>query len=194
MDAEKDDQALLTEKILHNFIQKIFLIPQDIDSESTDKGFLEKVFVLEKISNTIKTKPKFNEILSKYFFCLEESSIMFVVKDIMEDLPSNWGRIVTVLTLYVELKKQAFFTRNKQVNDADIRQMTKIMRLEVFDNFVQMNGNSWNDFMELFGEKKISLYKNVYRLYQIFFTYVHIFLFSYELNELIGKKPNTFLV
>ena len=154
MDAEKDDQALLTEKILHNFIQKIFLIPQDIDSESTDKGFLEKVFVLEKISNTIKTKPKFNEILSKYFFCSEERSIMFVVKDIMEDLPSNWGRIVTVLTLYVELKKQAFFTRNKQVNDADIRQMTKIMRLEVFDNFVQMNGNSWNDFMELFGEKK----------------------------------------
>ena len=96
MDVKKDEQTLLTEKILHNFIQKFFLIPQDIDSESTDKGFLEKVSVLEKISNTIKTKSKYNEILSKYFFCLEENSIMFVVKDIMEDLPSNWGRIVTV--------------------------------------------------------------------------------------------------
>ena len=50
---------------------------------------------------------------------------MFVVKDIMEDLPSNWGRIVTVLTLYVELKKQAFYTRNKQVTNANIREKCK---------------------------------------------------------------------
>ena len=68
MDMERDEQTLLTEKILHKFIERCFLIAQDIESESADKGLLEKVFVLEKISNTIKTKPKFNEILSKYFF------------------------------------------------------------------------------------------------------------------------------
>ena len=108
MNMERDEQTLLTEKILHEFIERRFLIAQDIESESADKGLIEKVFVLEKISNTIKTKPKFNEILSKYFFCLEESSIMFVVKDVMKDLPPNCGRIVTVLTFFLELNKQAF--------------------------------------------------------------------------------------
>ena len=154
MDMEKDEQALLTEKILHEFIKRRFLITQDVETGSTEKGFLEKVFVLEKISNTIKTKPKFNEILSKYFFGSEENSIMFVVKDIMKDWPLNWGRIVTVLTFFVELNKQAFFTRTKQVTDADIKTMTQIMRLEVFDNFLQSNENSWDSFMEIFGEKK----------------------------------------
>ena len=61
---------------------------------------------------------------------------MFVVKDLMKDSPLNWGRIVTVLTFFVELKKQAFFTRNKQVTEADLRRMTQIMRLEVFDYFL----------------------------------------------------------
>ena len=179
MDMEKDEQALLTEKILHEFIKRRFLITQDVETGSTEKGFLEKVFVLEKISNTIKTKPKFNEILSKYFFGSEENSIMFVVKDIMKDWPSNWGRIVTVLTFFVELKKQAFFTRNKQVTNADIRKMTQIMRLEVFDNFLQSNENSWDDFMEIFGEKKypcIKMFIDCIKYSLPMFTFFYFFM------------------
>ena len=179
MDMEKDEQALLTEKILYEFIKRSFLIAQDIETESTDKGFLEKVFVLEKISNTIKTKPKFNEILSKYFFGSEENSIMFVVKDIMKDWPSNWGRIVTVLTFFVELKKQAYFTRNKQVTNADIRKMTQIMRLEVFDNFLQSNENSWDNFMEIFGEKKYPCIKMFIDYIKYSFLVIPMFTFFY---------------
>ena len=179
MDMERDEQTLLTEKILHKFIERRFLIAQDIESESADKGLLEKVFVLEKISNTIKTKPKFNEILSKYFFCLEESSIMFVVKDVMEYLPSNWGRIVTVLTFFVELNKQAFFTRTKQVTDADIKTMTQIMRLEVFDNFLQSNENSWDSFMDIFGEKKYPCLKMFVDCIKYSFLVIPMFTFFY---------------
>ena len=73
MDVERDEQSLLTEIILHNFIQRNILIPQDIYSENTDKSVLEKVFVLEEISNTIKTQPWFDEILLKHLFCSEET-------------------------------------------------------------------------------------------------------------------------
>ena len=73
MDVERDEQSLLTETILHNFIQRNILIPQDIYSENTDKSVLEKVFVLEEISNTIKTQPWFDEILLKHLFCSEET-------------------------------------------------------------------------------------------------------------------------
>ena len=41
------------------------------------------------------------------------------------------GRIVTVLTLFVGVKKQAFFTQNKQVTDGDIRRMAQKIRREV---------------------------------------------------------------
>ena len=181
MEVEKYEQTLLTEKILRNFIQRYFLIPQDIDSESADEGLLEKVIVLEKISNTIKTKPKFNEILSKYFFCLEETSIVFVVKDLMKDSPLNWGRIVTVLTFFVELKKQAFFTRNKQVTEADLRRMTQIMRLEVFDYFLKSNENTWDDFMELFGEKNYSCIKIFLDCIKYSFLAIPMFTFFYFL-------------
>ena len=159
MDMEENEQSLLTQTILHHFIQRSFLAPQYLDSEDTDNSFLEKVLVLEKISIAIKNRPLFNEIVSKYFSCSEETSVILAMKKVVEDLPSNWGRIVTLLTLFVELKKQAFFTQNKEVTDAEIRRMTQIMKREVFDNFVQSNDESWEEFMVLFGEKKSAYVK-----------------------------------
>ena len=151
---EENEQSLLTQTILHHFIQRSFLAPQYLDSEDTDNSFLEKVLMLEKISITIKNRPLFNEIVSKYFSCSGETSVILAIKKVVEDSPSNWGRIVTLLTLFVEVKKQTFFTENTEVTDADIRRMTQIMRNEVFDNFVQSNNESWEEFMVLFGEKK----------------------------------------
>ena len=70
MNMEENEQSLLTQTILHHFIQRSFLAPQYLDSEDTDNSFLEKVLVLEKISIAIKNRPLFNEIVSKYFSCV----------------------------------------------------------------------------------------------------------------------------
>ena len=69
MDREENEQNLLTQTILHNFIQRSFLVTQHFDSDDAGKSFLEKVFVLEKISITIKNRPLFNEILSSAMLC-----------------------------------------------------------------------------------------------------------------------------
>ena len=180
---EENEQSLLTQTILHHFIQRSFLAPQYLDSEDTDKSFLEKVLVLEKISITIKNSPLFKEIVSKYFFGTEESSVILVIKEVVEDLPSNWGRIVTLLTLFVELKKQAFFTENKEVTEADIRRMTKIMRHEVFDNFVESNVGSWEEFMVLFGEKKSVYVKLFTDCVKLSFLSLTLLILLYVLNK-----------